>query len=80
MDSKKTLILGAGLLVLGLILCIFVFPARVLTVLAGGVALALLLAGALMLYMGLVDSNETAAQEALEAADEQRAADMAARA
>lgn len=80
MDSKKTLILGAGLLVLGLILCIFVFPARVLTVIAGGVALALLLAGALMLYMGLVDSNETAAQEALEAADEQRAADMAARA
>jgi len=78
MDSKKTLALGAVLLVVGVLACL-VFKAAVVQLLGGLFALACLLAGALFLGMGYLEAKEDAATRAKDAAEAAKADEMAAK-
>ncbi|MCC7495208.1 MAG: hypothetical protein IT204_22865 [Fimbriimonadaceae bacterium] len=68
MDAKRTILIGAGLLLVGLI---WAWAAKhaVLLVLAGLIGLLLLLAAVMMLFIGVVQVREDRALAAKEAAD-----------
>jgi membrane protein required for beta-lactamase induction len=80
MDSKKTLGIGAILLVVGVLLCAYVhgFWHQFIELLKGLVALGLFAAGGLFLLMGYISAKEDAEAAAKEQADAQQQSDMAA--
>ncbi|MBI5835504.1 MAG: hypothetical protein HZB16_24640 [Armatimonadetes bacterium] len=78
MDSKKTLWSGAGLLVVGLLLCMWQ-KHNVMQLLGGLIALVLLLAGCLFVFMGVLEAKEDAATRAKDVADAAKADEMAAK-
>ena len=78
MDSKKTMVVGAVAIVAGLALGLWWKP-YVLQLLAGLIALALLGAGALFVFMGLLEAKEDAATRAKDAAEAVKADEMAAK-
>ena len=81
MDSKKVLVLGGVLVVVGLFLCKFHFLRHAACELVAGlVTLGLLLAGLLFLSMGYVAAREDRDTAAKDAAEAQRIADLSAKA
>ncbi len=81
MDAKKTMILGAVFLLVGIVMLSFPgWRHAAVVVLGGAVALLLLLAGALFVFMGFVQAKEDRANTEKERQEAARRAAMAAEA